>query len=270
MIEIWKKMLIDDYIVNLKDYFLDCSKEQFRSSNTVESLNIEEKIYLNENLHLDQIVGAEKKCILNKVLQDKTKLNFARHILTSLSIELEVNNIDETKKSVFELIIENAFAKGQYFYYNQLLYLYRRGYINTKSDEKFLIDFYKTKISSQQILELWFLARICFKLKNHEKIEKAFEKMNIILAIISFKQGKPIGFNYPNLLGVANNAIQFYREHGDLMLYAMKYYKVYDEIKNRDKKGTFKLKEEDYAKYKPVQDIEFNEIAFEIFPELRH
>ena len=146
---------------------------------------------------------------------------------------------------------------------------FKRGYINIKKDDIFLVDFYKNKISNQQMLELWCLARICYKLNNHDKIEKAFSKDRVILSILSFKQGKPVGFNYPNLLGVANNAIQHYREQGDLILRSMKTFNVYDDIKIRDKKGTFKLKEQDFEKFKPIQDIDFDEIAYEIFPELK-
>lgn len=270
MIGHWKKINIDEYISNFKDFYLDSSKGVFRTANTIETLNQEEKIYLNENLHLDQIVGVEKKFVLNKILQDNTKFNFAIYILTSLNIELDVNNVDETQKTVFELLIENMISAKEHFYHYQIILLYRRGYINTKLDEEFLLNFYKTKISSQQIFELWCLARVCFKLNNHEKIEKAFSKDRVILSLLSFKQGKPVGFNFPNLLGVANNAIQHYREQGDLILYAMKYYKVYDDIKQRDKKRTFKQKELEFGQFKPIQDVEFNEIAYEIFPELKH
>lgn len=266
----WRKINIDDYIANLKDFYNDCSKGYFTTCNTVESLNQEEKLYLNENLHLDKLIGVEKSLLLNRVLQDKSKLNFARHLLTSLNIDLDVNSVDESNKTIFELFIENAISTKDNLYHNQIIYLYKRGYCNTKSDELFLVDLYKTKIKSQQMLELWCLARICFILNNAQKIEKALSSDRVILTLISFKQGKPIGFNYPNLLGVANNAIQHYRENGDLILYAMKFYKVYEDIRQRDKKGTFKLKEGDYQKFRPIQDTDFNEIAFEIFPELRY
>lgn len=268
MIGHWRKINIDEYILNLADFYLDCSKVHFRTANTVETLNQEEKKYLNDNINLEKIVGEDKKFILNKVLGDKSKINFARHLLTSVNIDLVVNSIDETNKSTFQLLIENAEPTPNYFYYYTMPWLYKRGYRNSKIDEAFLVDFYKNKIKSEKHFELWCFARICYKLNNYDKIEKAFSKDKVILSIISFKTGKPVGFNYPNLLGVANNAIQHYREQGDLLLDAMKKYDVYNDIVARDKKGTFKLKEQDFNKFKPIQDTNFNELVYEIFPEL--
>jgi hypothetical protein len=48
----WRKQTIDEYIRNLKDYYKDCSKEYFRTSNSVENLNLEERLYLNNNFCL--------------------------------------------------------------------------------------------------------------------------------------------------------------------------------------------------------------------------
>jgi hypothetical protein len=270
MLGYWRKINIDEYITNIKDYYIDCSRGSFTAINTVNTLNQEEKIYLNENLHLDQLVGAKKPFVLNKILQDTSKFNFAQHLLTSLNIDLDVNNIDESKKTTFQLLIENTASKKVFFPYGAMLALYTRGYINTQTDGYFLLDFYNTKISSQQMLELWCLSRICFKLNDVDAIGKALSKDRVIFSILSFKTGRPFVFNFPNLLGVANNALQHYREQGDLILYAMKYYKVENEIRQRDKKGTFRLREEEYQKFKPIQDTDFNETAFQLFPELRH
>ncbi|MEI9946328.1 MAG: hypothetical protein WDN26_19170 [Chitinophagaceae bacterium] len=40
----------------------------------------------------------------------------------------------------------------------------------------------------------------------------------VLFSILSFKMKKPVGINYPNLLGIANNAIQHYRENGDILI----------------------------------------------------
>ncbi len=265
----WRKINIDDYISHLAEFYGDCSKPNFRTAGTVDTVNQEEALYLNANINLEKLVGVEKKYILNKVLVDRTKFNFAKHILTSLNISLEVNSIDASGKSTFQLFFENAEALNEYYFRHQIIYLYKRGYKHVQSDETYLKDVYKNKFKNQQHFEMWCSARICFKLNDFEKIEMAFAKDRTILTILSFKQGKPVGFNYSNLLEVANNAMKNYREHGDLILYAMKYYNAYSNIKERDKKGTFSLKEQDFYTNKPIQDREFNEIVYEIFSELK-
>ena len=270
MIKYWRKINIDNYITNLKEYFIDCTKGNLTTGSTIDTLDIEEKAYLNEKLNLDIIIGGDQTLVLNKVLQDKSKFNFTRHLLNNLSIELEVNNLDETKKSVFELIIENVMTMEEHNHHQLFISLYKRGYINTSTDQYYLTKFYKTKIYSQKLLVFWCLVRICFILHNPEKIIKIFYNERLILTLLSFKFEKPVGLKFPKLLGVANNAVEHYSEQGDLILYAMKYYKVYDSVRQQDKKGTFKLKEEKFLKFKPIQDIEFNEIVYEIFSELRH
>ena len=206
--------------------------------------------------------------LINKLLNDKSKCNFSKHILTSLNIELVVNSVDVNNKTTFQLLIDNIKDSNQYYYQDQLLALYKREYKNNKNDEIFLIDFYKNRILNERHLEIWCFARICCKLNDQAKIEKAFMKDRVIFSLLSFKQGKPIGFNFPNLLSVANNAIQHYREQGQLLIDAMKYYNVYNDIKSSDKKGSFKSKELEFLRFMPIQDLVFNQIVFEIFPEL--
>ncbi len=269
MIEHWRKINLDTYINNLHDFYKDCSTGRFKVPIAIDTLNQDEIKYLNSNIRLSENTGADKSLVLNKILKDSSKFHFARYLLVTLNIDLDVNNLDETNKSIFELLIDNELSSSEFFYHSSLISLYKRGYRNKKNDELFLIEAYKNKIKTQQALEIWCLARICFKLNDLLKIEKAFAKEKVLLALLSFKLGKPVGFNYPNLHGLANNAIQYYREYGDLILIAMKYYNIYDDVKKRDKKGTFNLKVQEFNKFKPIQDKDFNEIVFEIYPELQ-
>jgi hypothetical protein len=113
------------------------------------------------------------------------------------------------------------------------------------------------------------LARFVVLLNDAVLIEKAFQERNSLLTIVSFKLKKPVGINYPNLLGVANNAFLHYRAHGDILLHAMKHYGVYEEVLKRDQKKSFTYRLEDFQRYKPIQDPMFAEIAHKVFPELK-
>ena len=123
-------------------------------------------------------------------------------------------------------------------------------------------------IKTKPQLTSWCYARICFKLHDAVKIEKAFSKIKVISIILSFKLLRPVGYNFPNLLGVANIAITHYGEHGDLILGAIKQYDVYNKIMKLDFKRVFRAKQKDYIESRPIQDTEFNKIIYEIFPEL--
>lgn len=264
--KIIEKIDIDEYINNWTLYYADCSKDHFRNISLYSELNQEGLDYLNENFNLDKIVGVDKKVILHKLLTDRTKSNFTRHLFMALKIGLEVNCLDDTNKSIFQLLFELPEDPEYKSYFFRILY--NRGYINTIPDHLFLVDFYKNKIKTKPQLTSWSYARICFKLHEAEKIEKAFSKIKVILIILSFKLRRPVGYNFPNLLGVANIAITHYGEHGDLILGAMKHYDVYNKIMKLDFKRVFRAKQKDYIESRPVQDTEFNKIVYEIFPEL--
>ncbi len=267
MIGYWQKINIDNYLKILPDYYKDCSKPYVNGQNSLENLNQEEIDYLNTNLHLDKIIGVDKNLVVNYLLQNKAKHNFLLHLFAMSNVKLVLNSLDDTQKSIFQLMIEN-FVDETYMIRWHLPTIYRRGFKNIKSDEKFLAEFYKTSLNNQKKFENWCIFRICYKLNDYEKIEIALRHDNVIFSILSFKQKKPIGFNFPNLLGIANNAIQHYRESGDLIIKAMHKFDVWNDIVNRDKKGTFKQKKSDYETYKPIQNDELNKIILEIFPEL--
>jgi hypothetical protein len=263
-----RKEKIDQFISYLNEYYLNCSKPDFYYSGYIDSFTEEDIVYFNEKFDLEKLVGVPKNEIMITLFSDLNKVNFGKYLLHRKCFNIDVNYADSSNKSLFQFIVDYANMGVEYFHWTLLTALYCRGYVNTQFDEKFLVEFYKSKIKSERSLEIWCFARACFKLADGDKISKMYSKEKVLLSIISFKMGKPVGFNYPNLLGVANNAIQHYREQGDLMILAMKKYNIYNDLLKRDKKGTFKLKLEDYNRFKPIQDLEFNEIIYQVFPEL--
>ena len=112
--------------------------------------------------------------------------------------------------------------------------------------------------------------RFAVKLNSKEKFALAYQKHRELFVILSLKMNKPISFNFPNLLGVINNAIQFYRESGEIILKAMEHYERTRQIMELDsRKGTFKKKLTEFETNKPIQNKEFEEIVINLFPELK-
>ena len=108
------------------------------------------------------------------------------------------------------------------------------------------------------------------KLNDAEKIKLALRRLKPLFVLVSLSVGRPVFFNFSNLLGVLNNAIDHYREEGDIILKAIKVYKREGEISKLDaRKKCFKRKTEIYQDNKPIQDKNFVEIVKIIFPELK-
>ncbi len=265
----WKEQSIEKFLIEIENYYLDCSADYFQNMGIVDKLNTEEAKYLNNKLNLSKIVGVNSKLILNETLKDKSKNKFSYYLLRTKNIDLEVNYLDDTKKTVFIRLAENYFHEKNSLLIFSIIELFKRNYKIKEEDILFINELYK-KIDSQYELETWSFLRFIVKLNNLEKIEKAFYKQRELFVILSLKLDKPIHFNFPNLLGILNNAIQHYRENGDIILKAMNVYKRTSKIQELDyRKGTLKKKINEYQENKPIQDKEFVEIVEIIFPELK-
>jgi hypothetical protein len=265
----WKKQGIDNFIIELEKYYFDCSAEYFAGQGIVDKLNKEETKYLNDSLDLSNMIGIDSKYILNEILKNKVKDKFSYFLLRSTNINLEVNCIDEAGKTVFILLGENYFFEKSSFLIYSINQLFERNYSVKKEDEIFVAELYK-KIQSQSQLESWSILRFAVKLNNKEKFALACQKHRELFVILSLKMNKPISFNFPNLLGVINNAIQFYKESGEVILKAMRYYERTRQIMELDsRKGTFKKKLAEFETNKPIQNKEFEEIVINLFPELK-
>lgn len=265
----WKKQNIDNFLVEIEKYYTDCSADYFPSQGIVDKVNKEELEYLIERLDLSKIVGVNSNLILHETLKNKEKNKFSYFLLRSKNIPLEVNFLDETKKSVFIRLAENYFEEKNSFLIYSINEIFNRGYIIKEEDEIFTKQLYK-KIQSESDFEKWSMLRFAVKLNDSEKFSLAYEKQRELFVVLSMKFNRPIYFNFPNLLGVLNNAIQHYRENGDIILKAMEVYNQVDEIKKLDaRKGNFGRKLNEYHSNKPIQNKKFEEIVKLLFTEIK-
>lgn len=267
MLSQWATEQLDELVQKVKLYYHSNERGYFSGANKIEDLIGEKKDYFLEKLSLSKLTGLNDPLSIAAILQ-KGKLYFANYLLNSSIYEFDVNAREEGR-TAFELLIKLSIEKDDLLTGSSMLkYLFMRGYDCSNSDLDLLKIMYK-EINSQQMMEFWCLARFSLLLDEASLIAKAFEKQNILFTIISFKLKKPVGINYPNLLGIANNAFLHYRAYGEILIHAMKVYNVYDLIIEKDRKKTFKYRLDDYHEIKPIQDTSFNDIIFKIFPELK-
>lgn len=268
MLTSWQQQTIDTTIEKLIAFYEDSSKGYFSGSTKIEEYTKEERAYFDSRFSLKELVKTEDETLINKILEDPQKMNFAAYLLRTSSFQVYVNALYNNKTAFEQLVSIALKSNDRYSLSNYLLHLYKRGYRAKETDGLFIKSIFHN-LNSQEGLVIWCISRFAYILDSFELLEKALQKENALLTIVSFKLKKPVGIHYPNLLGVANNAFLHYRENGDILLHAMKQYRVYEEILKRDQKKTFKYKLEDFQKYKPIQDSNFNEIVYKIFPELK-
>jgi hypothetical protein len=260
---------IDNYIRELREFYNDSDEYRFKNPNLINNLDKSELIYLNKNLNLEEIVGCQKRYVLNNLIQDNTKDKFTFYILMAKRFEFEINHFDQTKSTVFIELAKRIFYDNVWGSY-LIDSIFQRGYEIKEEDIQFVFSLYKKGVVKDiNNFHTWTMLRFAVLFKDRDKFQKSLIKRNEIYTILSFKEKKPIGFNFPNLLGVAINAIQNYRENGDIILKAMDVYDVNKIIYSLDKKkNTFTRKKNEYLKNRHLQDEKFKNIAIEIFPEL--
>jgi len=265
----WKEELYNTFLKEFPEYYYDPSPEYFPSGNLPGKLTKDEAKKLNNEINLPKLVGCEKEMVLHKLLNDNAKDNFTFYVLSKLEIDCEVNTYDKTKKTAFIKIAKKYFDSDKFFGHYYISTLFRRGYKIKEEDRKFVLDLYKQK-KNESDFEKWTILRCATILDDLDKFEILIGKTRELFTILSFKIGRPISFNFPNLLGVAVNAIIYYRENGDIILRSIDKFNQADKLLKLDqRKNTFKRKRLEYLENKPIQNKDFEIIALEVFPELK-
>tara|TARA_R110002012_G_scaffold245126_4_gene420121 strand:- start:6101 stop:6907 length:807 start_codon:yes stop_codon:yes gene_type:complete len=267
--EYWKEELFKTFLIEFPKYYEDSSADYFQCANLPSKLNLEEQKVLNNRIDLPKLIGCEKKLVLNELLKDRTKDKFTFYLIQTLEIDCEVNSFDKSKKTVFIEIAQRYFEQETWISPYLISKLFQRGYEIKEEDNQFVLDLYK-KIKKQYDMDKWATLRFATKLNDKNKFEIAQTHTRELFTILSFKMGKPVHFNFPNLIGVANNAISHYRESGDIILKSIDVFGQTEKVHKLDqRKGTFKRKRLEYLENKPIQNREFEVIAIELFPELK-
>ena len=265
----WKQELFKTYLDEFSNFYEDPINGYFQSGNLPCKLNKKERVLLNTSINLPKLVGCERNMVLNELLKDQSKDSFTFYLIRTLELECEVNAFDNTKKTVFIEIAERYFESEILSAPYLIIKLFERGYKIKEEDIQFVLELYKN-IQKQNDFDKWSILRFATKLDDKNKFETAITHTRELFSILSFKLGKPIHFNFSNLLGVAINAISHYRESGDLILKSIDKFGRTGLINELDKrKGTFQRKRLEYLENRPIQNKEFEEIAIELIPELK-
>lgn len=263
--------LIDNFIQELELFYDNPVDYRGFNGNLLSRLQKDELEYLNRNLELGKTVGCQKANILNTLINDKSKDKFTFFILFAKEIKIEVNHYNKTKSTNFIDLSKRFFFDDCWNSY-MIMALLDRGYKIKADDDKFTLALYKEGfVKSNEDYRKWTALRLAVKLKENRKIEKAYVKIHELYTILSFKEKKPRGSNLSSLLEIAINAIQNYKEDGDIILKAIQVYDVEGEIYrlDRNNRRTFPRKKADYLKNHPHQDKEFDKIVKQLFPELK-
>lgn len=267
MINPYRKQTLEKIATHFCEFFFNPVKPKFYGSEALNELDTEESNFVRSIIEKQLNIPVDPTAWLIDCFSQGERINLALYLIQSplLSPDLQIVVEGET---AFTILVKHGMTisdKKDFMY--MLQKLFENGYQSKPADLVYLKNSYDNLKNEYQCLA-WSLARFASKLNDSVLIKKAFQYHMPLLSIASFKMRKPFGINYHNLLGIANNALQHYRSHIELMIHAMETYDVFYDIEKRDHKKTFKQRMEDYYETMPPQDPDIAEVAFLLFPEL--
>ena len=260
--------------ITYKVYYYDVDKaEQKIRQNILEREKREEERLLRDREEEEKRIEEEKKRNNPRLLmlekEEKKLLEYKEKYSSFFDRLKNYPNHSPLQKVFYEINISSKIEE---------LFLIEK-YIPSKEDKFFLKEEYNREFSTgktgcNSILE--HLSYITFYIKALESsldLSLISKKGRLLLAILSIKQKKVIGYNFKGIIQIAHlffqNKDEYYPYSGIILKAIEVYYKgVNNFIEQEDKKNTFLNKLEKMKKDNPKQDERYNEIINAIFPDL--
>lgn len=265
------KDLYDEYIEDLRVFYKD---QEAAFPRIPHSLLKEKEVvstYIKDDL--SDLVDCEYDQILHHLLKDSTK----HHIFVRLFHDKDIFDFDyNVKDKAGNTLLMNFISayfpqmveKNRKLHWYYIVNLMNGGYQIQPEDEVFSVDFYEDIKDDYKKVKKWVKLRVLIKSKDLESY-LLVEPNDRLCCLISLKKGKNIGIGFSNMLGTANLALTSYKESGDIMLRAIQFSGISQQLINEDKKGTFNRLRVEFLEDKPEQDKAFEALVLELFPKLK-
>lgn len=228
-------------------------------SSPIEFIQTEEEIkLLNSELQFNS-----KESFLIDLFKNYTKPNFLKYICDSDKIHFYLQNIEIDGITILQYILKN----GGTNYRPLMANLFRKGYKLTERDEMTLNELLIEPFNKENI-EKWGLTKVYSRLISKRLAYQVDKVDKILFSILSLELDRVIGFGFKNLKEVTNNFFEYHSDFGEIYLHAMHAFKRYDYLITSDKSNKMKNKIDRFKSNSQQQRTEFNELFYEIFPEL--
>jgi len=258
---------VDDITIYLKLYYKNdnlSSRELYELRELI-SLPVLQKP-LDERL---KFTGANVDVII-KLFFERKKPNFLKFLCCNDYILIETSLLKKDGKTAFQEILE---IEDTLHFKHYLSYLFRKGYKLTISDREALDNifdknFFNTSDFEKEQLERWAIAKLYSELSNKLFALEILSIDKILLAIASLKYKLIVGYRYANMKQLAHYIFDMKKEYVSIFFTAIKCYGYYDKLLLEDKTGKLKIRFNSISKNPPPQNTEYNQVLFDLFPEL--
>lgn len=258
------KTACDQYIQDFISFF---SGTEVKNSPYHRPREFSKEAHQYINISLDYVFtekfGENKIPFFNYIIAHSSKYkDVLRMIFENPYLELLLNEIDIKNRSLFIEVIESDYHNKA----SLLELIFDRGYQSTDRDHFYIdneiIENPKLNASQYESILIGYCFIMIKRKENYILLNSIYRELCVLL---SAKFNRIVYFRFPNFLQVANNALEHYKEFGNLFLRAFQIYGQFPELESKPsfEKKILKLQGEAVP-----QTNQYNSLLQEVFPEL--
>ncbi|WP_179020774.1 DUF6035 family protein [Winogradskyella forsetii] len=189
--------------------------------------------------------------------------NFLDFILSYKYIEPAINEVSVNKTTLIQTLFENQYLEHKETWVKKIAIA---GYKFQLIDFKL---FNKLYLKKKDIEALILLCKLSGSIENPIFKKRLFEHQKLICTMESIKQNQIVGFgwNQSQWVAFANNAIDNYSKYWNHIESAFRIYGIWDDLLEKDTKGTFKKKLKSHNEFNTTYSREYDHLLSFLYPE---
>lgn len=223
-----------------------------------------DNVDVNEFKALNQkVFKTEGSALFFKLLEGEGKPYFLRYLLSNNRFDKDLN----TKNTEGQNLLEAVLSHPKLLFRQRIIQLmFANDYKLTGSDNNYITSCVISHESRQE-REMRIIKIHAYNyLKKLHLIEPYDKLEGSIMAMLTAKHNRIIGFGFKNFIEVANNAIHNYKNVWHYIERVLRHYKRWDSLIASDTNGTFREKLQAYKDENIERDHQAEVILIKLFP----
>ncbi|MVN92676.1 DUF6035 family protein [Mucilaginibacter aquatilis] len=205
-----------------------------------------------------------------KLFYKREKPDFLKFLCLKTVINIDTTLLANDGKNIFEELhgIDDLFEFKQY-----ITFLFSKGYKLTEKDRELNERIYDKNYWNQsdhekEQIHRWGYVLMCSEVISRNLMFDLLNKHRIIFAIASVKHDILISYGYDTLKQLVHHILDRHKDYGVLFIQALEKFDRMNLLLAEDKKGKLRAKIEAFNQNISEQESRYNQLIFEIFPEL--
>ncbi|MNK11848.1 hypothetical protein D3C87_298970 [compost metagenome] len=213
---------------------------------------------------------SEKAIVIANLFLDNSKPRFLQFLCEQDNVRVDLSKVLINGQTVLEQLLSK---ENEYIFQQSVCQLFRMGYYLNEQDRKVMASLFEknefnTTEWEKQCISRWTFVTCLSSLWNKEHALDLAPVRTTLNALMSLKHNMIIGSKLHNLRQVSMNFFEFHKGFGAIYIQAMKHFRQYDQQLSEDKNGKLAAKIAAFHQNTPIQKTMYNNIFYEIFPDL--